>query len=131
MKDRRILVLLVGDTVTLFLVTLAGFARHNTLDSAGLRMLSTFIPLSLAWFLIAPHLGAFDLQRLADFRQLWRPVWAMALAAPLFAWMRGVWLNAPVLPVFVTVMGGTSALALLVWRLIYWKFFSRGLQTHG
>jgi len=120
------LVLMVGDILTLLLVTIYGFARHSTLDTAGVRMLATFLPLLVAWFLIAPHLGAFDLQRAAELRQVWRPVWAMLLAAPLFAFLRGLWLNTPIVPIFVLVMGGIGAVALLLWRMIYWKLFSQG-----
>jgi len=128
---------LAGDVITLAVVTLVGFASHNELGSAGARMLTTFIPLLAAWLLVAPHLGAFDLQRSTEFRQLWRPFWAMVLAAPLAGWMRGAWLNAPILPVFVVILGGISALALFVWRLIYcwalsrWGGFIRGSALHG
>ena len=34
-----------------------------------------------AWLLTAPFLGAFDPQRMATTSQLWRPFWAMILAA--------------------------------------------------
>jgi hypothetical protein len=125
------LVLLVGDIVTLSLVTIYGFARHSTLDTAGVRMLATFIPLLAAWFLIAPYLGVFDLQRASEIRQVWRPAWAMLLAAPLFAFLRGLWLNAPIVPLFVLVMGGVGAVALLLWRIIYWKVFSQRKSLHG
>ena len=131
MRYPRLLVLLAGDVITLALVTLVGFARHNELGTAGARILSTFVPLMIAWLLVAPHLGAFDLQRTTDLRQLWRPFWAMVLAAPFAAWMRGAWLNAPILPIFVVVLGGVSALAVSIWRLIYWGVFSRGRSRHG
>lgn len=127
MKDRRILILVVGDTLILALVTIIGFARHDELATAGWRLLATFIPLLTAWLLVAPHLGAFDLRLTSELRQLWRPVWAMVLAAPLFGWLRGVWLYAPVLPIFVAVMGGVSALGIFAWRLIFWRAFSRGI----
>ncbi len=125
MKDNRLLGVLAGDVITLALVTLAGFARHDELDSANFRMLTTFIPLVLAWLLVAPHLAVFDLQRLSDPRQLWRPFWAMVLGAPFAGWLRGVMLNSPVLPIFVFVLGGVSALALLAWRSAYWLIFAR------
>jgi hypothetical protein len=112
-------VLLVGDIIVLALVTGFGFASHGTLETAGTRMLTTFIPLVIAWLLIAPLLGVFDLSRVADPRQLWRPVWAMVLASPMAAWIRGAWLNAPILPVFVVILGGVSALGLLVWRALF------------
>lgn len=82
-------------------------------------MLSTFLPLLAAWFLLAPYLGVFDLTRASDVRQVWRPFWAMILAAPLAAWMRGVWLDAPILWLFVVILGGFSALGLLAWRLLF------------
>ena len=125
MKDTRLLGVLAGDMVTLALVTLAGFARHNELGTASFRMLTTFIPLVVAWLLVAPHLAVFDLQRLSDPRQLWRPFWAMVLGAPFAGWLRGVMLNSPVLPIFVVILGGVSALALLAWRSVFWLVFTR------
>ena len=125
MRDSRLLGVLAGDMLTLALVTLAGFARHDELGTAGFRMLTTFIPLVVAWLLVAPHLGAFDLQRLSDPRQLWRPFWAMVLGAPFAGWLRGVMLNSPVLPLFVVILGGVCALALLAWRSVFWLVFAR------
>ncbi len=119
------IILILGDTLTLASATVFGFASHGTADSAGFRMLTTFIPLLAAWFLIAPHLGVFDLERAKDLRQIWRPFWAMVLAGPMAAWMRGAWLNAPVLPLFVVVLGGFSAIGLLVWRFFFGLAFSR------
>jgi hypothetical protein len=127
MKSARIVGVLAGDIITLALVTLAGFATHNELGTAGFRVLTTFIPLSFAWILVAPHLRVYDPGYFNQPAQLWRPFWAMVLAAPLAGWLRGVWLNAPVQPVFVLVLGGISSLALLAWRSIYWLFFARGL----
>jgi hypothetical protein len=132
--DMRILgkqeaVLISGDVITLGLVTVFGFATHGEIGTAGVRMLSTFLPLAAAWLIIAPHLGVFEIQRTLDARQLWRPFWAMILASPLAAWGRGLILNAPILPVFVMVLGGISALALLAWRALYWVFASR--QSHS
>lgn len=125
MKPIRLFILLVGDILVLSLITLFGFATHNELGSAGLRMFTTFIPLLAAWLLLSPHLGAFDHSQISDWHQLWRPFWAMVLAAPLAAWMRGAWLNQPILPIFVVVLGGISALGLLFWRGIYWFVSSR------
>ena len=115
-SNRRQTILIIGDMVTLFLVTIAGFERHGELGSTGLRMMSTFIPLVAAWLLVSPHLGVFDTRRIGDPKQLWRPFWAMVLAAPLAGWMRGVWLGAAVLPLFVVIIGGISAFSILVWR---------------
>jgi hypothetical protein len=111
--------LLAGDAVALGATTLYGFESHRTLETAGFRIAATYIPLLLAWALVAPHLGAFDQDNVVDFKQLWRPFWAMVLAAPLAAWLRGAWLGAPIQPIFVVVLGGFSALAILAWRALY------------
>lgn len=114
-----LVILLAGDTLVLALMTVIGFASHDLLGSAGLRMLTTFLPFLVAWLLVAPHLGAFNRKHVNDARQLWRPFWAMILAAPMAAWLRGVWLGTPILPVFVAVIGGLNALAMFVWRALY------------
>jgi len=118
-------ILLAGDVVVLILVTAFGFASHGTLGTAGSRILATFIPLFIAWLLVAPHLGVFDHSNAVDWRQLWRPFWAMVLAGPMAAFLRGAWLNAPILPLFVVILGGFSALGLLAWRGLYYLVFGR------
>lgn len=117
--------LVAGDVLILGLVTLTGFASHDELGTAGTRMLTTFVPLVLAWFLISPWLSVFRAEITANPRQLWRPFWAMVLAGPMAAWIRGAWLQRPIVPIFVVVLGGISALALLAWRLIYWLIYTR------
>jgi hypothetical protein len=122
---RRQLILLAGDLIVLVAVTAVGFASHGTLGSAGERILATFVPLVAAWFMVAPFLGAYDVNRAEDLRQLWRPFWAMVLAGPMAALLRGFLLNSPILPIFVVVLGGISALSILGWRLIYALFAAR------
>ncbi len=112
--------LIGGDLIAIGVITILGFASHGTATTAGLRLLTTFIPLAAGWFLIAPFLGLYDLRRAADARQLWRPVLAMVFAGPFAAWLRGVMLNAPILPLFVAVLGGSAALGMLLWRILYW-----------
>ena len=121
-----IAILAGGDFLAIALITIFGFASHGELGSAGARMFTTFIPLLVAWCMSAPFLGAYDLKRAADLRQVWRPFWAMVLAGPLAAWLRGAMLNAPVLPIFVLVLGGFSALGMLVWRTAYAMIARRG-----
>jgi hypothetical protein len=125
MMNKRRLILICGDVVIFSLVTLLGFSSHQTLGTAGARMLTTFIPLVVGWGLIAPFLGVYDPARVADWRQLWRPFWAMVLAGPMVGWLRGVWLGQAILPVFVLVLGGISALAILTWRAGFWLVTSR------
>jgi hypothetical protein len=126
-----LMILFLGDVLTLVLTTLVGFSSHGTLDTAGSRILATFFPSLVAWLLVAPLLGAYDLDRTLQLPQLWRPFWAMVLSAPMAALLRGLWLNAPILPVFVIVLGGINALSILAWRSLYCLGANRLEGTHG
>jgi len=125
MNNKRRFILICGDILVFGLVTLFGFSSHQTVGTAGTRMLTTFIPLLVGWGLIAPFLGVYDPANAADWRQLWRPFWAMVLAGPMVGWLRGVWLDQVILPIFVVVLGGVSALAILAWRFTFWLVSSR------
>jgi hypothetical protein len=125
------LVLAAGDVLVLALVTVYGFASHDQLGTAGARMLTTFVPLLISWFLVSPHLQAFDLQRAAQARDLWRPFWAMILAAPLAVFIRAVMLSTAINPIFVVIIGGVAALALLAWRAIFLFVAIRKKGSHG
>jgi len=124
-------ILISGDIIVAAIITAWGFASHDRLGTAGFRLLTTFVPVLAAWMMVAPFLGAYDLQRVADHRQLWRPFWAMVLAGPMAALIRAFWLGQAIAPIFVVILGGFSALGLLAWRIIYWFFFARGRQPRG
>jgi hypothetical protein len=129
---RNLWILLAGDILVLALVTAYGFSTHQELASAGLRLLTTFLPLVVAWLLVAPHLQVYSAARMVDPRQLWRPFWAMVLAAPLAGWLRSVMLSAAAISVLlVLVLGGVSALGMLIWRVAFWFFFTRKNAIHG
>lgn len=122
---KALLPLLAGDALTLALITLIGFGTHGELKASQLlRMMATFLPLAAGWFLISPWLGLFDPQVTSKRRQLWRPVLAMLLGAPIMGVLRAAMLHSVVLPVFVLILGGVAALGLLVWRTI-WFFLDR------
>jgi len=108
--------LYIGDIVTLGVVTAYGFASHGTLGSAGMRLLTTFIPLLVAWFLLAPFLGVYQNDYRDDWCALWRPFMAMVLGAPWAAFLRAVLLGTTITPLFVVILGGVSALAIVFWR---------------
>jgi hypothetical protein len=101
-------------------VTLAGFATHNTLGTAGSRILTTFLPLLAAWGLLGFHGRVFDPDQAVSVSRVWRPFMTMILAAPVFgllrAWMLGV---DSISATFLVVMGGISALSMLVWRILF------------
>ena len=111
-------ILILGDIFAIALVTFTGFATHGEADPAFLpRMAALYFPLSISWLLLAPSLGLFQYEMVSNPRQLWRP----ALTAIFAAVLRGFILNAPIIPIFAAVLAGTSALGLVVWRLIwYW-----------
>lgn len=127
----QITVLIIGDVLTFLIVTIIGFASHGTVGTAGTRMLTTFFPLLAAWFLVAPLLRLFIGPVVSDWRQLWRPVWGMIIAAPLAAWLRGLLLGTPILPLFVIILGGVSAVGILVWRALFWLYISRFKSKNG
>ncbi len=109
--------LIAGDTLALAIVTIIGFATHGETGLAFLpRMLAAFVPLILSWFLLAPRFGLFQPAIISDFKQLWRPAFAMFFAAPLAVVLRGLWLNASIIPVFAVVLASTSALGMVIWR---------------
>jgi len=110
----------IGDILALLITTLIGFATHEELKSEFLlRMFAAFIPLTVAWFLLAPWFGLFQPEINSNPKQLWRPMLAMIFAAPLAGVFRGLILQADIVPIFIIVFGATSAFGMLVWRGIY------------
>jgi len=107
---------LAGDVIAIAIVTLAGFTSHAILTTAGSRVWVTFIPLTTSWLLVAALMNLYNPETLSDPRQLWRPVVGTAFAVPMAAWLRGLWLGSPILPVFIAVLIGVSGLVLLIWR---------------
>ena len=52
--------LILGDIFVLLIVTLIGFATHGETSISFLpRMLTTYIPLVIVWFLLAPWFQLF------------------------------------------------------------------------
>jgi hypothetical protein len=125
MKPSNLVVLVAGDGLVLLGVTLAGFSSHNS-SLEGARWLTTFVPLCVAWGLIAPWLGCFRPEAAARPLQAWRPLLAMVLAAPLAAFLRAVLLNGSVIPIFVVALGGVAALSLTAWRVLWAVLAVRG-----
>ena len=119
-------ILIGGDVIVAALMTLWGFATHHTLETAGWYMLTTFLPVLIAWLMIAPFFGVYDLDKIAHLRQIWRPFYAMVVISPMAAFLRSLWLGRGIAPLFIFVLGGFSAIGILFWRTIYWVLFSRG-----
>ena len=114
------LTLVFGDLLAIAIITVIGFATHGEAGLSFLpRMAATFVPLAAGWFALAPALGLFDASRAGNARQLWRPALAAFFAAQSAVILRGLWLNAAVLPLFGLVLGAASALGMVAWRGIW------------
>lgn len=120
MKLPTLIILIIGDALVVFAVTLFGFFSHNQ-SLTNLRWMTTFLPVVLAWGLIAPWFGLYHPEVIAHPSQVWRIVPVLLLATPLAMAVRALWLGRPIVSVFVLVMGGILLLAMLIWRLI-WAF---------
>jgi hypothetical protein len=116
----KLIFLFLGDIIVLAIITVIGFATHGETGlSLVPRMMTTFIPLVMGWFLIAPWLGLFDAHYTTTPKQLWRPPLAMFLASPMTAVLRAAMLNTVALPLFALILGGSAALGMLIWRGLY------------
>jgi hypothetical protein len=121
--------LIVGDILAIALVTFVGFAIHGETDLSFLpRMLAMFIPLTLAWFFLAPWLGLFQDETASSARGLLRAALAMLFAAPFAAVLRGLILGAPIIPIFAVVLCVTSAIGMGAWRSLYLLLSRRKLK---
>jgi hypothetical protein len=125
-------IIVLGDILAIILVTLVGFATHGEIGTGSPgpsvilpRMAASFFPLAIGWFLLAPWFGLFQKDMITNPRQLWRPALAMFFAAPLAVVLRGLILNAAILPVFAVVLGTASALGMAAWRVIYFLLMRR------
>jgi Protein of unknown function (DUF3054) len=117
---RRKRILILGDILAIGLVTIVGFSTHGEAGISFLpRMAAAFFPLTISWFLLAPWFGLFQDNIVHQARQLWRPALTALFAAPLAAVLRGLILNAPIIPIFAVVLGATSAFGMILWRGVY------------
>jgi len=118
MNNKRLLIL--GDILVIAILTFIGFATHGETEATFLpRMGTTFFPVLIAWFLIAPWFGLFEEQVITNPKNLWRIALAVLFAAPFAAVLRSVLLHASILPLFVLILGGFNMLGMMIWRWIY------------
>jgi hypothetical protein len=118
-----------GDVTVLALLTFGGFATHLTLDAFG-RMLVTLLASLLAWGVVAPAVGVYRKDVIAEPRSLWRVGWAALLAGPLATFLRGAALDRDIPWVFVVVTILTTAAGLLLWRIAY-GWWEAGQTSRG
>ncbi len=112
--------LILGDILTFAILTVIGFATHSETGTSFLpRMAVAFFPITFAWFVLAPWFGLLDESVIKSPKQLLRIPLAFLFVAPLAVILRGALLNAPALPLFALIFGGTNALGMMVWRGLY------------
>lgn len=117
MKDTSPVWFVAGDVILYGVVAVIGFSSHGRLGTMEFsRFLATWIPFSAAWVLVAGWAGLFRRELVLSRRGPLQAALAAGISAPLGGMLRGMWLGAAVLPVFVLVMAGVSALGMLVWR---------------
>jgi hypothetical protein len=129
MPSRTKRLLAAADLALLAAITWIGLQFHETASLGPSRFAATWIPFSAAWLVLAAHLGAYNSEHVTLPGQLWRPLWAMVLAAPMAGFLRALWLESTVVPIFVILMGGLSALVLTLWRTGY-IFLGRWTKSH-
>jgi hypothetical protein len=131
MKSRRTALtgMLIGDIVCALILSLIGFYTHYG-RIEGWRWLTTFVPVLVGWFAIAPWLGVYSAVYDRRPTQSWRAGLSAFLAAPLAGWIRGAWLNTPILPLFILVLGLTDAFGFLIWRFL-WSLFLQRYKRDG
>jgi hypothetical protein len=113
-------ILIIGDIFTVIVVMAIGFAMHGETSFAFLpRFIAICLPLAVAWFLLAPWLGLFQIEITANAKQLWRPVFVAFFAGSMAVVTRGLILNSPIIPLFAVIASVTFAMGILLWRGIY------------
>ena len=122
MKKNK-LSLILGDILALALVTVIGFVTHGEGGIEYLpRMAAAFLPLAVAWLILAPWFDLFNPQIPLHLKTLGSLALAIVFAAPLALVFRGLLLNAPIIPIFAVVFTLTSMFGLIAWRVIYFLF---------
>lgn len=113
-------ILIIGDIISLAILTVIGFATHGETDTSYLpRMGVIFLPMVFGWFVLTPWFGLSDEQVIANPKNLWRIILVMLFIAPLAATVRAALLGAAMLPLFPLILGTSNAVGMMVWRWLY------------
>jgi hypothetical protein len=120
--------LLLGDWLTLALITAIGFISHNQQFQIG-RFLATAVPVCLAWLVTAPWFGVLSKGERPFLLEWWKVAYAIVLCTPLAILIRGLILNSSIQVTFVLVMIAMCMLGLWIWRFLWSKFIQKHLQS--
>lgn len=113
-------ILILGDIITLALITLIGFVSHGESDLSFLpRFFAALIPLLISWFGFIRWVGLLNEEIVSESKNLLCIPLAMLFVIPLAAFGRGLILNSPIQPMFVIAFFGTNTIGILIWRVIY------------
>lgn len=122
-EGMRIVGLAVGDALVFLIFAAIGRGNHG--ETTGLAALPeivlTALPFAVGWFVVAPLLGAYRRELMAQPRKMalrtllaWIPAWLVGMA------LRGIFVDHKVPPVsFAVVVLVVNAVLLLVWRWPY------------
>jgi hypothetical protein len=106
--------------IAIAILTIIGFATHGETGISFIpRMGTTFFPVMVSWFLLAPWFGLFDINMTARNIFIWRIPLVMLFAAPLASSLRAGMLGSTAIPLFTLILGCTFGLGLLIWRVLF------------
>ncbi len=121
---RRVIILVIGDLLTLLLFAWIGRRSHALLVTDLGAIVTTAAPFVMSWFVITPWFGLFSAEVSQNWRKLVpRLLIAWIIGAPLALLLRALWLGRSISgglnPTFALVAFGFTTLFLLIWRLTY------------
>ena|SRR5690349_2617241 len=127
---RRTSTLVAGDLVAFHVVTAIGLLSHGELTGMGAlgEIVQIATPFAAGWFVVAPWLGAYKAEIVAQPRR-WLPrvalAWLIALPIGLLLW--SLVRQKTVQPAFAIVTFITNLIVLLGWRGAFaWATRGRG-----
>ena len=127
----RLILLVSGDFVAMFVIVLVGRVSHAFSAADLVGGLWTAAPFIISWFLVTPWAGLFRPVVSLNWRSL-APRLLLAwciIGLPLAMVLRALFLGRSIpegiVPVFALVMLATTTVTMLLWRLLYIRLFSR------
>jgi len=126
---RRTGALIAGDLVAFHVVTAIGLLSHGELTGLGTlgEVVLIATPFAAGWFAIAPFLGAYRSEVVAQPRRALPRValaWLIALPIGLFLW--SIVRQKTIQPAFAVVTFITNLVVLLGWRGVFALLTARG-----
>jgi hypothetical protein len=121
--SRYIAVLALGDTLAFLVFAAIGRGSHG--EATGLaaipQVILTAAPFAIAWFIVAPFVGVYRRELMADPRKMAaRTLLGWVLSWPVAMVLRGIFVDHAVPPwTFAVIALVVNAAFLLIWRWPY------------